>query len=572
MSIFVPGMVVPADSAQQSDGSVRQPHVQNVRDRVGKLILGVCTFWLGHAHPVSAQQPQAMVHRFERVAVIVAGNANEEAAERSADFLAGEAERQSLSAVRARELRMFPRGALTETLVQCESDALVAVAAGRRAQALRRVNTCLDQYQRQTEYAAPTRLETTAAVETCYHGVRASLESQNADETNAQPTEALLTRCNALFPGFNPSENQPRPVHAALARFREAHPMLWQTVATPEGGHLEVLGVPQAAAQVPRAPSVNFWACVAPSDQTCLAERITRNPTLDANDARIVLERPFVIFKDGEANENAVVRLIASSPEEEPIHSIWIVRVEAGSVEVRAYRGAQRSRVLLGTLAAGQGYSTPMLARVVTALLDGHNRDFRSNDIGVEIAGPNDISAAAPQTSPSANESHFDWLPIRFLAAGLGVTGFGIAWSLWLDRVNRGTQLGGLAHDGARTLPVGLAIGTSAFSLLAAALLTPSTRELSWWSWILGAGGLGAIAVAAVEYNSDGTCARSEANVCLEVFRTVDHGTMWLSQGIALLAIPVVELIHIAAGGSDDVQVSVSPTRDGVWAQARIQF
>ncbi len=556
--------------AQRFDVATRKAMV--MRNKTLAVVLAV--FCLRVA-AVSAQQGPVMeAHRFEHVAVVVAGNEFAENAERAADFLAGEAERESLSAIRARELLMFPRGALAEELVPCESETLLLVAGGRRPAAVRRANACLDSYQTQTTQVAPTRAETTAAAETCFHGVRALLESRES-------ADSMLARCDTLFPDVQPSENQPREVVQALTHYRESHPTVWRTLLIPERAHFELLGIRRATPRVPRTPGVTLWACASRSDTPCLAQRVGDTNAISCNDAVISTEGPFLIFRDSTDNERAVVDLIrASNNPASPqtvIASVWVVRAHAEYIDVRAHRGTQVSHALIATNRAGQSYVSATLARVVEALLNAHNLDFRSDSFGTALSAPTATrepsaqmaATPAPQTSP---ESAVDLTPWRVAALSLSVVGFGVAWSFWIDRFNHGQDSGYRA----RAFPIGFALGSSAFSVLSAALLTGPRRELSWWSWILAAGGIAAVSVATVEFMADGSCARREGNTCLEVNRSFDHGTMWLAQGVALLALPVTELFHIAFDSSSETNrstnVSVSPLQGGVWVEAHTRF
>ena len=160
----------------------------------------------------------------------------------------------------------------------------------------------------------------------------------------------------------------------------------------------------------------------------------------------------------------------------------------------------------------------------------------------------------------------------------VGAVGLGISWYFWTEVDARGQELNRVAgpgeltdatraFDAADTPVIVLGAAGGALSTVGAALLlTQSDEAVPWWSWLIGAAGLGVGGVGIYMMTTEGACYGNPAVAeCQRRSPTLLLGTLILEHAGPLLAVPITCLFRALVGvGADAGTASVSVAPSGV--------
>jgi hypothetical protein len=154
---------------------------------------------------------------------------------------------------------------------------------------------------------------------------------------------------------------------------------------------------------------------------------------------------------------------------------------------------------------------------------------------------------------------------------GVGLVGLGIGWGFFGDLMGRidafrsdspiapGFLTRQAAMDDAETAVYATGILAGVVTTVGLPLLLPEESGTPWWSWVIGAVGLGAsatgVALLAMDHGClDQACTRDEPMGAL--------GGLLLGHGVPLLSVPLIYLLREATGSSS-VTAQASATAHG---------
>jgi hypothetical protein len=189
----------------------------------------------------------------------------------------------------------------------------------------------------------------------------------------------------------------------------------------------------------------------------------------------------------------------------------------------------------------------------------------------IEVPDPaaDDEARAVEQPSrPVASDVGVTVLGGALLAAGIG--GLGVSWYFWgeLEATGRAIpsatsplELGQRqrAYDEAQLPVIVTGAASSVIATIGLPLLLPHEDGVPWWSWIVGAAGLGVGAFGVYEMTVDGVCYGNTVlgSPCARRQQTAILGALILEHALPLIAVPLTYVFRAVAGPGSSVTAAV---------------
>lgn len=520
----------------------------------------------------------------------------------AADTLEGELTRRRIGLVSQHEARdrftVRSRTPLTasdsdlDILAKQAREALQHVAFGRTAAAEKSVREVIVRAERTLESLNRETARARQILDACLSLVRGALHDGNREEALEH-----AMRCRRLVPDLAPSEAaHPANVVGVLA---EADDLLRRM----RTGKLTVTSQPETACSVylngrhlgttpfvlDRAASGEYRVQV-----ECASGKPGRVHTVQLGDEPVSMsvDTAFdqAIFSDPRlwlgydmertARALAVEHAVAIGREVRA-EDLVLLRIQGDIAEltrVRVQQGRVAGRARAGWSSAG--FDRPSLSRALAALSEGR---IEAEPLGVlepeppppppskpGSVGPPDAPPLPPPPPPPPSAQGVPLWRKRtgYALTGLSVAlfGAGLGLELWAQALK--DDLVEASYGDAQPVDLqdqydrvsaaswlGVASGPVGF---AAALAWVGPRpNVPWWSWTLGALGLGGVGVGIYQIAIAGKCEmRGESpsgvpDVCLREYLTTTRGVLLISAAVPLISVPILHLVRRRPGGAD---------------------
>ncbi|MDX2088285.1 MAG: hypothetical protein SFX73_10565 [Kofleriaceae bacterium] len=167
---------------------------------------------------------------------------------------------------------------------------------------------------------------------------------------------------------------------------------------------------------------------------------------------------------------------------------------------------------------------------------------------------------AEPTTAVTSRGADVGVLVLAGSMLTVGVVGLSLGAYFWTELDARGRELSRAvgpteltdrqrAFDDART-PIFVAglVGGALSTASAALFTTQSDEAVPWWSWVLGAAGIGVGAVGVYVLTTEGSCYGTSASPCVRRAPTWLLGTLVLEMATPLLTVAITSWIRAAIG------------------------
>lgn len=415
----------------------------------------------------------------------------------------------------------------------------------------------------------------------CLFLVRADLEDQLTDQARTR-----MQRCVTLVPTLQADERlHPPEIGALLEEIRPAHRradnqgiLSVQSAATdPEGCAIRVNGsrvgrtpwarVPLSAGSYlvqvecdPALPGRIFHAQVEAGDTT----RLTINGRL--SQSLVTTPGIALVYRDAAELAARIDADVAHLGRVLGVDRVLVGVVADAGVSVRAFE------VVQGSALARLTGSAPVAEPIDDSTSSAAVQSARS---GRRLAEPAGGAIAPPTTESSSGGGDTAVAVLGGSLLTIGVVGFGVGWYFWSEidvrgqEFDRATTPGAIidrqrAFDQAETPVLIAGAASGLLSGAGAALLASQSGEVvPWWSWVIGAAGLGVGAVGVYILTTEGTC-YGNASVGTECDRrspTMLLGTFVLEHAAPLLAVPITCWIRAAIGAGADSRVGAANIR-----------
>ncbi|MDQ3037457.1 MAG: PEGA domain-containing protein [Myxococcota bacterium] len=251
---------------------------------------------------------------------------------------------------------------------------------------------------------------------------------------------------------------------------------------------------------------------------------------------------------------------------------VWLVADDDGVLRIdRVAVGSGRVLASVRAPASALTGALSALAAERSVDLTGEQpRDIVRWDPGHRAVAASSVDAREPAAVGGDRTAE---LAIGGTLGALGVVGFAGAFGLYEWRLYAG-------HDLAIAMPTDLdyldrqqrwldrqsaiwavGIGSGLLASAALPLLLPEEPDVPWWSWVIGAAGVGVATIGAVEIATATPCdlTMRQDRACVDRAAPIDRGVVFLSMSAPLLTVPVVYLVRSALGsGASTAAPSVS--------------
>lgn len=489
-----------------------------------------------------------------------------------------------------------------DVLAREARQALEHVAFGRTAAAQRSVREVMARAERTLESLNRETARARQLLDACLSLVRSALHDNQRDQALEQ-----AMACRRLVPDLAPSEvAHPANVVGVLA---EADDLLRRMRV----GKLSVSSQPEPSCSVflngrhlgttpfvlDRAASGEYRVqveCASTPPGRVHAVQLGDDPAnlvVDTEFDRAIASEPrlHLIYPSEAALYPSVASHAALLGHEVRVEDVVLVRVAGAQAEllrVRVGQGRAVARTHL-PLDGRRGFDRDQLAAALTALFEGRMEPGPSLEPArgaPEPAAPVTQASAPPETAAAAPAPPSDvqpsaWSP-RLRRSGLALAGVagalfatGLALELRAQSLHNDLappdDAAFSAADYAKGDPLMQAswLGVAAGPVgLAAVLLASVPRErVPWWSYVIGAGGLGLLGGGIYELVTADTCSLStqegedEDELCLRTQDTRARGAIFLSAAVPLIALPITQLVRRRTGPDFAWNVRSGPAR-----------
>jgi hypothetical protein len=253
--------------------------------------------------------------------------------------------------------------------------------------------------------------------------------------------------------------------------------------------------------------------------------------------------------------------------------ALLVTRVDASSLRLDLLGGAGAATSVL-VLLTNDG-SIDHLDEAAAALLEGRSLDLRAGE-PTEIApwqpptlGVAQVSAPRDREATSFGRGRHGLRVSGITLASIGAGALLTATIFHGLRIHRGRQVPSDPSDpsfigrqsawvNARQPTLVLASAGSAMATTALALAVPGQSRVPWWSYTIGAAGLGLLGYGIYESGSLPPCGSSTANLasCRSREEQVDRAALLGALALPLISLPLIHLLRDAP--TLDVQVSTA--------------
>jgi len=256
------------------------------------------------------------------------------------------------------------------------------------------------------------------------------------------------------------------------------------------------------------------------------------------------------------------------------VHEVLLVTMDSGAVRLDRFTTETPAAVSSAKLPWDR--ETRLVAPserimdAVVALRDGRSVDFTTAPAspfsGWSPPGLGDQPPAAHSTSESSTLR----LALGWTFAGLGVVGHALSWGLYVRLDSRydyfrlaapgdvDYETRRQAYEDSKSAHLFASAIAPIFSTAAMPLLLPEASGVPWWSWIVGAAGLGLASWGIYALVIDGKCtARDTTGRCIASNNYNEFGWVPLSQAAPLIAVPLTYLARELFGESTAVTAAV---------------
>jgi hypothetical protein len=492
-----------------------------------------------------------------------------------------------------------------DVLAREARQALEHVAFGRTAAAQRSVREVMARAERTLESLNRETARARQLLDACLSLVRSALHDNQRDQALEQ-----AMACRRLVPDLAPSEvAHPANVVGVLA---EADDLLRRM----RTGKLSVSSQPEPSCSVflngrhlgttpfvlDRAASGEYRVqveCASTPPGRVHVVQLGDDPAsvvVDTEFDRAIASEPRLHLSY--ASDALLYPSVAS-------HAVLLGReVRAEDVVLLRTRGAQAEllRVRVGQgraiarthlpFDARRGFDPDQLGAALTALFEGRMEPGPSLEPAPgapEPAAPVAQASAPPESAaapaPASDAQPSAWSPrmrrsgfaLAGVAGALFATGLALelrAQSLQSDLAPQDDAAFSAAAYDSRLMQaswLGVAAGPVG---LAAVLLASAPRErVPWWSYVLGAGGLGLLGGGIYELATAEKCSpyygEEEDRICLSTHDTRARGAIFLSAAVPLVALPITQLVRRRTGPDFAWNVHSGPGRAMLLVEGR---
>jgi hypothetical protein len=473
-----------------------------------------------------------------------------------------------------------------DVLAREARQALEHVAFGRTAAAQRSVREVMARAERTLESLNRETARARQLLDACLSLVRSALHDNQRDQALEQ-----AMACRRLVPDLAPSEvAHPANVVGVLA---EADDLLRRMRV----GKLSVSSRPEPSCSVflngrhlgttpfvlDRAASGEYRVqveCASTPPGRVHVVQLGDDPAsvvVDTEFDRAVASEPRLHLSY--ASEAILYSSVASHAallgHEVRVEDVVLIRTAGAQAEllrVRVGQGRAVARIRL-PFDARRGFDPDQLAAALTALFEGRMEAGPSLEPapGVpEPAAPVAEASASPEgataPAPVGDAQPSAWSP-RLRRSGFALAGaagalFAAGLALDLRAQSLRNDLVPQDDDDAAFLAADYAEGGAIMNAswlgvaagpvgLAAVLLASVPRErVPWWSYVIGAGGLGLLGAGVYELATADKCSLYSADrtICLRTQDTQARGAIFLSAAVPLIALPITQLVRRRKG------------------------